>query len=49
MVVGVKGMEQNVPLVIQVEVRLHREYTEGSLPDWVVTRFRMKNMAKGTN
>jgi len=49
MVVGVKEMQQKLPLVVQVEVRLHREYTQGCLPDWVVTRFRMRNMAKGIN
>eukprot|EP00092_Neocalanus_flemingeri_P040252 GFUD01043845.1.p1 GENE.GFUD01043845.1~~GFUD01043845.1.p1 ORF type:complete len:368 (+),score=140.57 GFUD01043845.1:49-1104(+) len=44
LVLGVK--EQKVPLLMQVEVRLHREYTEGCLPDWVVTRFRIKNFDK---
>eukprot|EP00092_Neocalanus_flemingeri_P104937 GFUD01134454.1.p1 GENE.GFUD01134454.1~~GFUD01134454.1.p1 ORF type:complete len:391 (+),score=151.03 GFUD01134454.1:36-1175(+) len=46
LVVGVKEQEKKVPLVMQVEVRLHREYTEGCLPDWVVTRFRIKNFDK---
>jgi len=46
MVMGLKGQERKPPLMMQVEVRLHREYTEGCLPDWVVTRFRMKNWDK---
>ena len=41
-----KEQERKTPLVMQMEVRLHREYTEGCLPDWVVTRFRMKNWDK---
>ena len=49
MLLGVKEQEQKVPLVMQVEVRLHREYTDGCLPDWVVTRFRMKNFDKKGN
>jgi len=46
MVMGVKEQERKTPLVMQLEVRLHREYTEGCLPDWVVTRFRLKNWDK---
>jgi len=42
-VVGVKEKHDNTPHVIQVRVRLHREYTEGCLPDWMVSRFSINN------
>ena len=29
MVMGLKEQERKTPLVMQMEVRLHREYTEG--------------------
>lgn len=27
--------------VRNVDIRLHREYSEGCLPDWMVTRFKL--------
>jgi len=46
MVLGIKEQEKQAPFVMQVDVRLHREYTQGCLPDWMVTRFRVKNWDK---
>jgi len=42
-IVGVKEQDDNIPHVMQVQVRMHREYTDGCLPDWMVTRFRIND------
>jgi len=41
--VGVKEDQDKAPIVVNVQMRLHREYTEGCLPDWMVTRFKIEN------
>jgi len=46
LVMGVKDQNTKLPLVLEMEVRLHREYTEGCLPDWMVTRFKVRNWDK---
>lgn len=30
------------PILIKIFARFHRDYTEGRLPDWIVTRFSVK-------
>ena len=32
--------------VRNVDIRLHREYSEGCLPDWMVTRFKLNLLQK---
>lgn len=38
LLVGVRK-EPDTPVLLQVSLRLHREYTDGCLPDWLVTKF----------
>lgn len=38
-----RGLEE----LVRLQVTLHREYTEGQLPDWIVTQFRVNKSAAG--